>query len=259
MLALGILAAQIVAPVLYADWAYGYTWLKDETLRLSRLTRTERMMGILLPALATVGCFFLPAFVITPATLLLQHLSMPPNMQFMTGVDIPSRLLFALAGTSQHLLYTALYLMLFATVFVRRLVQRPAPDIKTDKGWGYLFLPYFLVVCWYILWSIIRGCLIMIVPMLIMIPSFISMSAAGAKPPPGGLPAFDVPWWAGPVSCGLSLGAVLIDLLALYVLLLAFRSFWKDDLVLARQRLFDVTEPPPPAPTYPAPSPAPAP
>jgi hypothetical protein len=259
LVGLGLLLGQVAAPILYADWAYGYTWLRDESLRVSLLSRTERMAGILLPAIAALGCFYLPALLITPLTIILQSLLMEKEVAFMFGVDIPSRLLFLLATTSQQLWSSAVYLMLSATVVLRRLVQRPMPGIKTDKGFGYLAAPYVLTIGVFIVWSIVRGCLVAIIPMTIMLPAIFGAAITGKTPPPGVMPSFDIPWWAGIFSSSLSLVAVIIDFLSLFIVYAAFRSFWKDDLVLARQRLFDVTERPAPPPTYPAPPPVPSP
>lgn len=237
-----MLAVQLVAPVRYADWSYRKTWTNDDMLRLALLSRTERLTGILLPALMTIALFFLPTIVATPATLLVQHYSMPPQMRFVFGVGPISTLLFASAGITQQLLGLASYAMLFSTVLMRRLIQRPAPDVNSGKGFGYLIVPYVVATVGYLIWSSVRGCLIALGPMwVVMSQTFMAGPTGAATPAMPAMPAFQVPPWYDALSIFMSLLAIVLDGLFVAAMFAIYRSMWRGDIPLAKAWLFDAS------------------
>ncbi|MCC6545773.1 hypothetical protein IT570_01295 [Candidatus Sumerlaeota bacterium] len=183
LIGLGMLVVQCLGPIYYADWSYRRTWQGDESLRLTRFTFRERMMGILAPVLILVVAFFTPSLVLQPLINLLQAAMQAgnPGAEFLYGNTLPTRLLFVLSVEAQTLVYCSLYSFTVALVVMRRLVARNAASTSKARSLWYMIMPYLLCVGFVILWSIPRTCT-MSVPMMLQIFAQGAMKKGTAAP-----------------------------------------------------------------------------
>lgn len=229
-----ILVLEILAPLVYAKWAYHKTFLNDDMLRLANLSFRDRLMGILVPAVVAIGMVWLVVFVVglIQAILVFRGFSgssaaipfktSPGSMALLTFVSVLNHVVFAIG-----------YSLVFASVVVRRLIQAPWGGGATGRGAGYVAIPYLIGAGVAFAVSLLGS-----VPMMFVM--FIGIIPAMRKSPGKMTPAAmrSIPLWAGSLFVTSLAIRVLIAAAMLLLLRSLLASLWRNDIPAARAWLF---------------------
>ncbi|MDK2972283.1 MAG: hypothetical protein PWP23_2038 [Candidatus Sumerlaeota bacterium] len=241
-LVIGI-AIWILAPILYSKWAYRRYYTDDPMLRTTTLSRTDRLLGFMVPALVAITFYSIPTAVGGTVSELL-------STYFSTDTEFPlsggpvSLALAGLSAFSSAVFGCIFYFLQFPTCGLRTLLLDSQTGQLNRRRWGSVAVVYLLSIGISIGWGTVRS-----LP-IIAISSFgaatFALKSAGSGTPPGAF-SLSHPEWVWILAY---LFMIAADYLGLWMAYLAMRYFWKRDIPLARRTLFDA--PPPQTGTNPA-------
>ena len=224
IIGIGVLAAYLAAPLVYARWVYRLTYTQDDQLRLTLLSRRERLVGVMVPPLVAICVAHLPSLLLGPITMLFMDTTAFP----MEGLAVV--VLMGAATFLESVSGTALYGLVFVTVALRRMIQHGEMGAYASKGWPYVAVPYLI---WLGL-VIVRGCGVGIFSGALMAGLMVGATGGAGPVMPGALT---------PVLIVLgSTGYVVLVVLFLCLSYVVYSRLWQADAPVARAFLFDSRE-----------------
>jgi len=237
VLGMGVLVLFIMAPLVYSKWAYHTTFLNDEMLRMTPLSFRDRLMGILIPPVVAIAVVWVPSILVAAVQ---SVLSLAGLGVYPTGMPIESGpgalVVMGLCGIVNSILYAMGYMLLFATVVLRRLIQAPWGGAAPGRGKWYVVIPYLIAVGVQFAAGLVGLVPMMFVMFMAVIPAM-GGPGAGAK----GTTTPSIPAWANTAFAASFVFMVLVQILLLFVFQKILTSLWKSDLEAAESWLFDAS------------------
>lgn len=199
--------AIVWGPSVYGRWAYQATYLQDPMLRLSNLTRQDRVMGVFAPVILAIVLFFGLAipFQFFHALMPLPGSRFPPPKALLSwAVAIGAVLTYAATAT-------VACASLFATSALRKMIRDSELAPRALRRPDYVAAPLLIFLLCVLCHLMLRSERLM--TMLRYSPH----------------------WWGW---------QMVMDLLFLFVVLAVMRAAWRRDIPIARECLFGVEDGP---------------
>ncbi len=234
-----VFAIWIAAPILYTRWAWRLTWEDDELLRLTTMSRLDRLMGMVVPLQMAVVLFFLPTILMTPV---IMYFSWESTIQVgmpMVG-DSYSRLIALGAAFTQGLLSCWMNLLLYPTVVTRFLLLDKRTGVDNGRGVFSVVLAYLVQWGLSVVWGIVRSIPLMVI---IFLNAFSMPTVTGPGPVTPGMAMTRAARNISPEMesgfAAIYVVMIVIDIIAIPLMFMAMRYLWKQDWPLAQKHLFD--------------------
>jgi len=252
LVALGAFLIMVLAPFIYPRWALDHAWRKDEAMRLTDQTVRERLLGILSPLIGGYVAINIPGALLAPISL--YNASKTLSDQFGGGMieGLASGVGAVVSTWTITLVGVVGYAYFCSVIVTRSLVVECRPETKPMFQRGFIAGPAFRIVITFVLLSILRSTpfAFWMSTLMTRMVSVMAASAAAARaggPPPAptmtGLGGMEESFWV------LSyLFMIVIDILSIYILHHAGTWYWRRDIPIAREFLFqDADDSIPPA------------